>query len=102
MLKVFLHPDGWFFDGTRWRKDLIYYGDTICICPDNPRYWDSLVERFLKHRAYTSEKNLDWWSQHFCQRHRGITRGAMYALDPWLFKRCIKPHATHQNASGLR
>ncbi len=90
MLKALLRRDGWIFDGTRWRKDLIFHGDTYCICPGIPKHWDSLLNVFLKGQAYTSEQNIDWWSEHIISRQKGITRGAIYTFDPWIFERCIK------------
>lgn len=90
MLKALLHKDGWVFDGARWSKKLIYHGDTYCICPGRPNQWDSKLNAFFKNKAYTSEKNLDWWSKHIISRDKGVTRGAIYTIDSWLFERCIK------------
>lgn len=89
MMRAFLHRDGWFFDGARWRKDLVYHGDLFAICPGRPNQWDREIEKYLKNIAYTSEKGIDWSSQHVAVIGRGVSRGAIYTMDPWLFERCI-------------
>ena len=89
MMRAFLQREGWFFDGEHWRKDLVYHGDVFAVCPGIPNRWDHHIETYLKKIAYTSEKGIDWWSQHVAVIGKGVSRGAIYTMDPWLFERCI-------------
>lgn len=102
MLNAFLSQEGWTFDGARWRKDLLYHGDTYCICPGRPQRWDKVLNAFFKRNVFTSEQNIDWWSEHVIIRGNGVTRGAIYTVDPWLFERCIKKSPTLQTCRSSR
>lgn len=92
MLRAFLHPKGWSFDGKVWRKDLVYFGETVCVCPGEPSKWEQVVEAYFKKRAYTSELGIDWWTRPVARLHNGVWRGMRFKLDPWLFERCIYKH----------
>ena len=89
MIAYFKDKERWSIHNGKHVCTLLFHGDTYAVSPGDVKYWQSDVEKYLKHHAYTSELGIDWWYKPVAVRHNGITRGMIFELDHWLYKKIV-------------
>lgn len=87
MIAFFRDKDRWAFEDGKHVCNLLFHGDTYVVCPGDVKKWHRDVEKYMKHHAYTSELGIDWWYEPVAIRHKGITRGMIFKVDEWLYKK---------------
>lgn len=90
MLAYFKDSNRWTFEDGKYACRLLFHGDFYVICPGDVQKWHNEVEHFFKQHAYTSELGIDWWYEPVAIRHRGITRGMIFKVDEWVYKKCLE------------
>ena len=87
MIRQFLDKDRWSYEDGKHVCRLVYYGKDYVITPGRVDEWHKEVESFFKKKAYTSEVGIDWWYESVAIRFDGITRGMVFKVDDWLYKK---------------
>lgn len=87
MIDYFKDKDRWTYHDGKYICSLLFHGNTYVVSPGDVKNWHKNVEKYLKHCAYTSELGIDWWYQSVAVRHKGVTRGMIFKLDEWLYKK---------------
>lgn len=90
MLQQFRDKDRWTYEDGKHVCKLLYHGMDYVVTPGDVKKWHKDVEKYLKQHAYTSEMGIDWWYEPIASRHKGITRGMIFKMDEWLYKKTLE------------